>query len=219
MARYSAAIEDMLDRKILDERDIDFLNHLKLPAPDDVALEGIIRAVVHDAGSVYTDSYREIKGWFLGMESKRKYINEICDDLIDWLKDKNVDYPHLDLDLNSFYTWMKTSETFFWRYFFLLNDRTWSKIEKDLKTDRITELETLYDIDFSSRKEVANYLDSIRTIKDLIKVVEDYKKRTNIFFDLISKRKVKVKMAPFQVILLGSTDLRRTCKKIVNLAI
>ena len=204
----------------MDDRDQDYLEHLEVPETqvNEVAIEGIIGAVIHDAGSVYTDAYREMKGWFLGMESKRQYIERICQDVIVWLKDKDLEYRNLNLDMGTFKTWMKTSETYYWRYFFLLDDSTWRQIESDLKAGRITELESIYSIDFKSRKEVTRYLDSIDNIPELIKVVELYIKRSNTFFDLITKRKIKIKSAPFQVILLGATDLRRTVKKIVNLA-
>lgn len=204
----------------MDERDQDYLEHLEVPETqvNEVAIEGIIGAVIHDAGSVYTDAYREMKGWFLGMESKRQYIERICQDVIVWLKDKDLEYRNLNLDMGTFKTWMKTSETYYWRYFFLLDDSTWRQIESDLKAGRITDLESIYSIDFKSRKEITRYLDSIDNIPELIKVVELYIKRSNTFFELITKRKIKIKSAPFQVILLGATDLRRTVKKIVNLA-
>ena len=209
-----------LETGAMDERDVDYLEHLDIPeVTEEVAMEGFLRAVGHDAVSSIPDSYREIKGWFLGMESKRKYINEICDDIVEWLEDKDRDHKNLDLDLGTFKTWMKTSETFFWRYYFLLNDKYWKKMEQDLKNGEISGVETLYSIDFKDRKDVATYLDSIDNIKDLVKVVKLYKERTNKFFELILKRKVKVKAFPFQVILLGANDLRRTVKKIVNLAI
>jgi hypothetical protein len=121
--------------------------------------------------------------------------------------------------MGSFKTWMKTSESFFWRFYFLLNDEVWRNIENDLKKGEISQLERIYDLDFKDRVKVTRYLDSIDNIPDLIKVVETYIKRSNRFFELIMQRKVKVKMAPFQVILLGAADLRRTVKKIVNLAI
>jgi hypothetical protein len=217
----SLMLEDFDNRGIMDDRDVDYLEHLDVPTPevDDVAMEGIIRAVAHDAGSAYTDVYRELKGWFLGIESKRKYIEEICIDLIDWLKDKDADERNLNLDMGSFKTWMKTSESFFWRFYFLLNDEVWRNIENDLKKGEISQLERIYDLEFKDRVKVTRYLDSIDNIPDLIKVVETYIKRGNRFFELIMQRKVKVKMAPFQVILLGAADLRRTVKKIVNLAI
>ena len=217
----SLVLEDFENRGIMDERDIDHLEYLDVPTPqvDDVAMEGVIRAVLHDAGSSYTDAYRELKGWFLGIESKRKYIEEICIDIIDWLKDKESDYRDLDLDMGSFKTWMKTSENFFWRYYFLLNDDVWRNIENDLKKGEISQLESIYDLEFKDRVKVTRYLDSIDNIRDLIKVVETYIKRSNRFFELITQRKTKIKMAPFQVILLGATDLRRTVKRIVNLAI
>ena len=214
------SLEELERRGIMDDRDQDYLEHLEVPETqvNEVAIEGIIGAVIHDAGSVYTDAYREIKGWFLGMESKRQYIERICQDVIIWLKDKDLEYRNLNLDMGTFKTWMKTSETYYWRYFFLLDDSTWRRIESDLKAGRITDLESIYSIDFKSRKEVTRYLDSIDNIPELIKVVELYIKRSNTFFDLITKRKIKIKSAPFQVILLGATDLRRTVKKIVNLA-
>jgi hypothetical protein len=214
-------LEDFDNRGIMDDRDVDYLEHLDVPTPevDDVAMEGIIRAVAHDVGSVYTDTYRELKGWFLGIESKRKYIEEICIDLIDWLKDKDADERNLNLDMGSFKTWMKTSESFFWRFYFLLNVEVWRNIENDLKKGEISQLESIYGLEFKDRVKVTRYLDSIDNIPDLIKVVETYIKRSNRFFELITQRKVKVKMAPFQVILLGAADLRRTVKKIVNLAI
>jgi hypothetical protein len=108
--------------------------------------------------------------------------------------------------MGSFKTWMKTSESFFWRFYFLLNDEVWRNIENDLKKGEISQLERIYDLDFKDRVKVTRYLDSIDNIPDLIKVVETYIKRSNRFFELIMQRKVKVKMAPFQVILLGTAD-------------
>ena len=57
-----------------------------------------------------------------------------------------------------------------------------------------------------------------KDIAGLIKIVNLYRTRSDKFFELILKRQIKIKMAPFQVILLGANDLRRTVKKIVNLA-
>ena len=216
--------EDLSEKGFMDDRDVDYLDHLDIPdaeltPTDEVAMEGIARALVHDSASTYTDVYREVKGYFLGATSKQKYIEEICVDLIDWLDEKNADYKNLDLDMGSFKTWMKTSETLHWRFYFLLNDSTWSKIEADLKSGKISALETLYDVNYTDRKSVTDNLDSITNINGLINIVKKYADRSNKFFELIKKRKVTIKMAPFQVILLGATDLRRTAKKIVNLAI
>lgn len=219
----SPALEDLVDRGIMDERDIDYLNHLEVPIPTEteaeVALEGMIRAKVLEGVDNLHSMGNETKGWFLGIESKRKYVEEICTSLVDWLKDKQIDNKDLNLDMGTFKTWMKTSESFRWRYYFLLNNQTWSKIETDLKAGKISNLEVIYDVSFTDRKDTAQLLDSIDNIKDLIKIVELYKTRSNKFFELIIKRKVKIKGAPFQVILLGSTDLRHTVKKIVNLAL
>jgi hypothetical protein len=213
-----SALEELMERGVMDDRDVDYLNHLEVETPDEVAMEGVVKAVLGEAVGDLHNAGAEMKGWFLGIESKRKYIEEICQNLIDWLKDKKVNYRDLDLDMGTFKTWMKTSETYRWRYYFLLDDATWREIEADLKNDRITHLEGLYDVSFKDRQGVARYLDSISNIDGLIKTVEKYKERSNKFFELIIKRQVKIKMAPFQVILLGATDLRITVKKIVNLA-
>lgn len=78
---------------------------------DELAVEGYITAIAGDIGRNYTDAWKEIKGWFLGIESKRKYIDESCLDTIQWLKEEDKANPKLNLDLNKFKTWMKTSET------------------------------------------------------------------------------------------------------------
>lgn len=218
LSPQALAIEEFKRVGLMDDRDVDFLQHLWIPATEEVALEGIIGASVKDAFGQYGSAYSEAKGWFLGVESKRKYVEEICDDLIDWLKDKEADYKDLDLDMGSFKTWMKTSETFFWRYYFLLNDNMWKEAKDALKHGEITNIEVLTDFNWKDRSQVARMLDSIPDIKGLIKVVEKYKDRSNEYFTSILKRKIKVKNAPFQVILLGATDLRLTVKKIVNLA-
>ena len=217
----SLMLEDFENRGVMNEAEVDYLEHLDIPVPEinDVALEGIVRAIAHDTAGIPATVYREAKGWFLATEAKRKYIEEICFDIIDWLKDKQLSYRDLDLDLGNFKTWMKTSETFNWRYYYLLEDSVWNRIVTDLKNNNLTDIESIYSIDFKDRKNIARQLDSISDISGLIKVVELYIKRTNIFFELITKRKIKIKSAPFQVILLGASDLRRTVKKIVNLAI
>ncbi len=212
-------LEDFENRGVLNEVELDQFEHLDVPEVDEIAMEGILRAVAHDAASVYTDAYRELKGYFLGVESKRKYIEEICTDIVGWLEDKKYDYPNLDLDMGMFKTWMKTSEFFFWRYYFLLDDGTWNKIVSDLKSGNITELEGIYSIDFKARKNIARRLDSVTDIPELIKIVKLYIERSNKFSELIFQRKVKIKAFPFAVILAGALDLRRTVKKIVNLAI
>ena len=82
----------------------------------------------------------------------------------------------------------------------------------------LLEIFVYFYFDLKPKRDAARRLDSIADIKDLIKIVELYIHRSNIFFDLITKRKIRIKSAPFQIILLGATDLRRAVKKIVNLA-
>ncbi len=223
----SLMLEDFDERGVMNDTDVDYLEHLDVPMPNEetaaAALEGIGKAILHNIGHGSQSAYSEAKGWFLGIEAKRQYIQEICASVIEWLKEKDQKHPNLDLEMGAFKTWMKTSEFIAWRYYFLLNDKVWSDIEQDLKNQNyngdVSALEKIYNINFKDRKEVAKLLDSVKNIKGLIELFETYAERSDKFFKLIAKRPIKIKGAPFQVILLGANDLRRTVKKIVNLAL
>lgn len=183
-----------------------------------IAEEGIITAIAGDAVRNLTDSYKEIKGWFLGVESKRKYIDEQCLDTIEWLKEEDRDNKNLNLDMGKFKTWMKTSETFYWRYYFVLHDEIYNDIMKAIKKNEITEIEVMTDFNMKDRMKVTRMLDSAETIKDLIVIVEKYRARCNSIFKGLTNRKRTIQSFPFQIMLLGYADLNRTVKKIVNLA-
>jgi hypothetical protein len=190
----------------------------KIAAGLNVSQEGLIKAVAGDFVRDYTDAYREIKGYFLNIESKRKYINELCQDTIEWLKEEDRAHPHLNLDMNAFFTWMKTSETYYWRYYYVLNDQVYNEIMRQIKNTEITELEDIVDFNYKERKKVARMLDSAKTIKDLIIIVERYRARCNNIFHGLTNRKRRIQFFPFQYLLSGYSDLNRTVKKIVNLA-
>lgn len=183
-----------------------------------IAEEGIIKAIAGDVVRNVTDAYKEIKGWFLGVESKRKYIDEQCLDTIEWLKEEDRNNKKLELDMGKFKTWMKTSETFYWRYYFVLHDEVYNDIMKAIKNNEITEMEVLTDFNMKDRMKVTRMLDSAETIKDLIVIVEKYRARCNAIFKGLTNRKRKIQSFPFQIMLLGYADLNRTVKKIVNLA-
>jgi hypothetical protein len=185
----------------------------------ELSQEGIIRAVAGDVGRFFSDTHRAIKGWFLGVESKRKYIDEHCRDTIAWLKEKDNAHPNLNLDMNEFYTWMKTSESFHWRYYYVLSDQIYNEIMKNIRDNEITRIEGSFDFNLGERRKVARMLDSIKTIKDLIIIMEKYRSRCNNIFHGLLNRKRRIQVFPYQILLLGYGDLNRTVKKIVNLAI
>ena len=120
--------------------------------------------------------------------------------------------------MGKFKTWMKTSETFFWRYYFVLHDEVYNDIMRSIKNDEISALEVNVDFNMNDRMRVTYMLDSAKTIKDLIVIVEKYRARCNSIFGGLLKRKRKIQGFPFQVMLLGYNDLNRTVKKIVNLS-
>ena len=199
---------------------------------NEVATEGFVTGVVADIGHGLHNAGTSILGWIEGAKKKRAHINEVLDDTISWLKEEDKENPRLNLDLGSFKTWMKTSETYLYRYFYLLSDSVYSETVDALKKDEISELEDFFghfvnqanagsimtSTDMKDRKSATRMLDSIRNIKDLVVVVEKYKARVNVVFDLMEKRERSIKGFPFQLMLRGAADLRQTVKKIVNLS-
>ena len=198
----------------------------------EVATEGIATAIVADLGHGIHNNLSTAKGWFEGIKKKRTHINEIAEATIEWLQEEDKSNPKLELDVGSFKTWMKTSETYLYRYFYLLTDAVYNEMVSSLKKGDISELEdffghfinqnsavnTMNSTDMKDRKSATRMLDSIRTIKDLIVIVNKYKARVNYIFELIEKRDRSIKGFPFQLMLSGMNDLRQTVKKIVNLA-
>ena len=209
----TVSLEEFNDEDLLEE-DI----HVPEITEDQIAEEGIVKAILGGIARDNASMFREIKGWFLGIESKRKYIDENCKETIEWLKEEDRDNPKLDLSMGKFKTWMKTSETFFWRYYFVLHDEVYNDIMRSIKNDEISALEVNVDFNMNDRMRVTYMLDSAKTIKDLIVIVEKYRARCNSIFGGLLKRKRKIQGFPFQVMLLGYNDLNRTVKKIVNLS-
>jgi len=209
--KYS--LEDFTDEEVQEEGiDIPVTNE------DEIAAEGYIRAIIGDRVRDFTDTWKEMKGWFLGIESKKRYIDESCKDTIQWLKEEDNDNPNMSLDLNKFKTFLKTSELFHWRYYFVLHDETYNEMMKNIKNNELTALEVYTDFNMKDRLKVAQKLDSAKTIKDLIVIVEKYRSRCMSIFDGMLNRKRKIQSFPFQIMLLGYADLNRTVKKIINLS-
>lgn len=199
----------------------------------EVATEGIATAIVADVGHGLHNLGTTILGWFEGARKKREHTIDNLENTIEWLKDEDKDNPKLKLDMGSFKTWMKTSETFYFRYYYLLNDTVYNEIVSSLKNDDLSELEDFFShmvnqanaakimisADMKDRKSATRMLDNVKTIKDLIVVVNKYKARVNMIYDLMEKRERSINGFPFQLMLRGAADLKETVKKIVNLAI
>lgn len=199
----------------------------------DIATEGIATAIVADIGHKVHGQVSRVLGWFEGVRSKQQHINDICEDTIAWLRDEDRSNKNLDLDMGALKTWMKTSETFTFRFGYLLSDAMYNEIVSDLKKGDISELErffehfvnqvsaaeTLNSADLKDRRSATKLLDSARTIKDLIVLVERYRARVNNIFELLQKQDRSIKNFPFQLALRGAADLRTAVKKAVNLAI
>lgn len=184
-----------------------------------LAEEGLARTLGGEIVRDYSDAYREIKGWVQGIKSKRKDINELCLETIEWLEDKNREHSKLELDAGKIKTWLKTDKIFTWRFYFLLNDDVYKDIVKQIKDGEISQIEDMVDFDLKGRAKVTRMLSSVKTVPDLIVIVEKYRSRADAIFGSLLSRERKMQGFPFQVMLLGYNDLNRTVKRIVNLAV
>lgn len=199
----------------------------------EVATEGVATAIVADVGHSLHNAASSVRGWFEGIRKKREHINDNLDNTIEWLKDESREHPNLKLDMGAFKTWMKTSETSLFRYYYLLNDSVYGEIVATLKKGELSELEDFFghlvnqtaaanvmvSADMKDRRSATRMLDNIRTIGDLTAIVFRYKSRVNVIYDLLEKRDRAINGFPFQLMLRGAADLKQTVKKIVNLAI
>lgn len=204
---------------IFSDQDIDFFNHLEVDLPDDIAMEGVMGSIGHNFKGIGHAIATDMGSWLKGREAKRKYIESVCQGIIEWLKEKDQQHPNLSLDSGAIGKWFKTSEAAFWRFYFLLNDHTWSEIKKQLRNGDVTELETLTDANLSKRYEATKPIKEAHTIKDLIKIVNTYIDRSNEYHLKMFEQKRKIKKFPFNVVLAGAIDLRITMKKTVTVAL
>lgn len=194
------------------------LFHLSSPTSS-YSEEGILRAKGKEFLGDHKNAIVEISGWFKNPTEKKQTIIDHADNLVSWLEKHNNKYPNLNLQVGTIKTWMKTSETHRWRYYFMMNEKTYKEIIKNIENEENSKLEGNFDYDFSDREDVTDMLDDIKKIKDLISFTKTYKQRCIKVFDTIKVRQKKIKGAPFQVMLLGMGDLESTVKKIVNIAI
>lgn len=222
-------MRDLIEKLVLEQYKEDKTKTFQI---QEVASEGVATALVADVGHGLHNLASNIKGWFEGLKKKRQHINDNLDNTIEWLKEEDKENPRLRLDMGSFKTWLKTSETYQFHYYYLLNDSVYNEIVTNLKKNELSELEDFFSYivnqlnaaermvsaDMKDRKSATRMLDNIKTIKDLIVIVNKYKARVNVVFDLIEKRDRSINGFPFQMLLSGATDLKQTVKKIVNLA-
>lgn len=184
----------------------------------DTLSEGILRATAGSVLSGVEGAAKEFAGWVRGVEEKAKLVKDTCDETIRWLKDAEKDNPNLELSMNAFYSWMKTSPTFVWRYYYILNNSVYSSIMKKATEGKSSEINSLVNAKFNDRTEASRLLDNAKSIKELIRIVETYRDRADKYFGVILKNKHSISGAPIQVALAGIIDLTATVKKIVRLA-
>lgn len=203
---------------LFSEQEIDYFDNLEVPDVDIIATEGIMSALVHTAPAMAHSMLTDVGGWLRDMESRRRYINSVCEKIIEWLEHKDKQYDNLKLEMGFFKTWFKTSPTFFWRYFLLLNNYAWADIKKDIKDKNPDVLLNNLTANMPDRKAAAQHFEKAANIKDLIKEVRCYIKRNDEVHELIMRHRPLRSKTISQIVLSGAIDMRITVKKIVKLA-
>ena len=182
--------------------------------------EGLGRGLATDLVDGLAGAAAEIASWFQGADEKHRTFESKCKELIDWLEEVDRSHPDLDLESGAFLTWMKTSEAFRWRYYFLLDDQSFAKIMTAIKQDQRSELEGHFDISAVARIAAARKIDRARKIADLVAIVKLYRDRANRFYKAIQNRRRPIGGAPFQIaFVVGLQDLQSSVKRCVNFAL
>lgn len=180
--------------------------------------EGIAGAIVGEFGTSLKNGGRDFVSWFRKTETKMQKLSDRCDELVEWLEAKKKAHPNLSLEMDGFRTWMKTSETFKWRYYMIINDGVFNEIMRDVKDEKKTHLDNMLDINFRDRKKAAEVLERARKVEDLIRIVRTYQSRSKAFYKALVSRKASIWSAPLQFMIAGFSDLESSVRKIVNLA-
>ena len=180
--------------------------------------EGVGRALLGQIGSDFKSVGREVSDWTKSAREKQRALGERTSELIEWLRDQDRATPGMHLSQGAFKTWLKTSEFSRWRYFFVLHDATYGRIVASIKKGEPSQLEQFTNLSLSDRQDVTSVLDGIKTIRELERVVSTYAERGDRLFSSMLAQSRPPGGAPFQILLLGFTDLEATVKKIVNLA-
>lgn len=183
---------------------------------DDSLQEGYVRALAGEVKDSVVSVGTEIKGWFEDVKSKIKHIDDNIEELLHWLadnRDKNIQIDNNSKIKNFF----KTS-SLQWRFYYLLDDKSFNSIVKGIKENTPTSFSGLFDLELNRRATIAYKLEKAKSVQELSDIVVVYRKRCNEIGNLITAKKEKVKGFPLQIMLLGVSDLNITIRRIVNLS-
>lgn len=145
-----------------------------------------------------------------------RLTKERAAELIEYIKEFDKDYPKTNLAMGEFKTWFKANSQTEWRYYFLLDNSTFSKIKANVAKNENSKLDSWFDINKIGRSNAANILDSAKSAKDLITIVNIYNDRAQMLGKQLLKNNAPNGAA--RTFLYGMTDLQGTVKRICNLS-
>lgn len=178
--------------------------------------EGIARAYAGSVGTMVKGEVDSLSSIAKSQSEQFQVVTRECEAMVDWLNEKKQDHPNLSLDMGAFKTWIKTSPSFTWRFYFMLDNTTFNGILKAIKSGVRSDIEKYHSVDLSSRIAATNLLDRAKKIDDLIGLVNLYKTRCSQVAKAVGGGN---KGFPIFIMIGGSSDLRSAVKRIVNLAI
>lgn len=180
--------------------------------------EGVASALVAGIGTDLVGAGSQFKGMVESKSEKIKHINTLLDELVEWLSEVKKENKDLKLT-GSWVDKIKSSHYFdaHWRFFFILDTETYNKTAADIKAEKFTDLEALFNVDVSRRIEAIKILESAPTADKMIEIVKQYKTRFNNIVKLFEERKLATKWFPYATLLAGVTDLTGSIKFMVRL--
>lgn len=179
--------------------------------------EGLLRSKYAGGPGGADNTLDEIIFAFKGPEEKRRLISEKADDLIAWLEKIHKEDPKLSLDIPWFIRTLRTAKHGEpWRFYYVLDDDSYHQILRDIANNKKTHIETYVSYKLMAEYKSSKMMKDVKTVKDLIETVKQYKDRTNNIVEKLYRRPLEVEGLPYQTLLGGMVDLTTAVNKIVR---
>jgi hypothetical protein len=177
--------------------------------------EGFARGQAGQYGNYAFNMGSEVISWFRTNESKFNNVKVKVTELLDWLHQAKQDHPNLNLQTNALLNWFKTSESFTWRFYPIINNSVYSKLVADMRS-KDKKIGLVASSNIVARHEAVQVFNNAKSIDDLVKIVKMFQDRVNETVELLQHHEVF--FMP-QTLHNAVMDLEVTIKKVVRLAI
>ena len=147
-------------------------------------------------------------------------VKERGTDTIEWLREIKKDHPNLSLQTGSALDdFFKTSESFQFRYYFILNNQKFAEFVKKIRAG-----ENYYlDANLQQRRQATDLITKARNVDQLINLINTFMQRAEILnreFKKLKKEDINNgKHYIGMVVTAGIDELTSTIKKTVRIAL